>query len=114
MRAKTFTDTRTELGAWFDSDSLGLPWIDKGLKLYGRAAWAHDFDNEGQSTAFFQSLSGSSFLVNSAKPAHGGALVTAGFEYKLADGWSVLCKFDGEFSSTTAIFAGTGTLRKVW
>jgi uncharacterized protein with beta-barrel porin domain len=59
-------------------------------------------------------LSGSSFLVNSAKPAHDGALVTAGFEYKLADGWSVLGKFDGEFSSTTAIFAGTGTLRKVW
>jgi uncharacterized protein with beta-barrel porin domain len=112
--SQTFTDTRTELGAWFDSDSLGLPWIDKGLKLYGRAAWAHDFDNEGQSTAFFQSLTGTSFLVNSVKPANDSALVTAGFEYRLVDGWSVLGKFDGEFSSTTAIFAGTGTLRKVW
>jgi uncharacterized protein with beta-barrel porin domain len=106
----TFTATRTEIGTWVDSDAF----MHQGLKLYGRAAWAHDFDNEGSSTAFFQSLSGSNFLINSAKPARDGALVTAGFEYRLADGWSVLGKFDGEFSSTTAIFSGTGTLRKVW
>jgi uncharacterized protein with beta-barrel porin domain len=87
---------------------------DKGVKLYGRLAWAHDFDNEGTSTAFFQSLPGANFLINTAKPAADGALVTAGFEYKLVDGWSVLGKFDGEFSSTTAIFSGTGTIRKVW
>jgi uncharacterized protein with beta-barrel porin domain len=106
----TYSATRTELGAWFDSDVLA----DKGVKLYGRLAWAHDFDNEGTSTAFFQSLPGANFLINSAKPAPDGALVTAGFEYRLADGWSVLGKFDGEFSSTTAIFSGTGAIRKVW
>jgi len=106
----TFTATRSEIGAWFDSDAL----MDKGIKLYSRLAWAHDFDNEGASTAFFQSLPGASFVINSAKPARDGALTTVGFEYKLADGWSILGKFDGEFSSTTAIFAGTGTLRKVW
>jgi uncharacterized protein with beta-barrel porin domain len=106
----TFTATRTEIGAWFDSDAL----MANGIKLYSRLAWAHDFDNEGASFAFFQSLPGSNFLVNSSKPARDGALTTIGFEYKLADGWSVLGKFDGEFSSTTAIFAGTGTLRKVW
>jgi uncharacterized protein with beta-barrel porin domain len=85
-----------------------------GKKPYSRLAWAHDFDNEGASTAFFQSLPGATFLINSAKPARDSALTTVGFEYKLADGWSVLDKFDGEFSSTTAIFAGTGTIRKVW
>jgi uncharacterized protein with beta-barrel porin domain len=106
----TYSATRTELGAWFDSDVLA----DKGVKLYGRLAWAHDFDNEGTSTAFFQSLPGANFLINSAKPAADGALVTAGFEYKLMGGWSVLGKFDGEFSSTTAIFSGTGTIRNVW
>jgi uncharacterized protein with beta-barrel porin domain len=110
----TFDATRTELGAWFDSNFLASGWPQKGLTLYSRVAWAHDFDNEGAATAFFQSLPGSSFIVNSAKPARDGALVTAGFEYKLQDGWSVLGKFDGEFSPTTAIFAGTGTLRKVW
>jgi uncharacterized protein with beta-barrel porin domain len=108
--SRTFNATRTEIGTWFDSDA----WADKGVKLYSRVAWSHDFDNEGTSIAFFQSLPGTSFIVNSAKPARDGALVTAGFEYKLADGWSLLGKFDGEFSSTTAIFAGTGTIRKVW
>jgi uncharacterized protein with beta-barrel porin domain len=110
----TFNATRTELGAWFDSSLLASGWSQKGLTLYSRLAWAHDFDNEGISTAFFQSLPGNSFVVNSAKPAHDGALVTAGFEYILQAGWSVLGKFDGEFSSTTAILSGTGTLRKVW
>jgi hypothetical protein len=42
------------------------------------------------------------------------ALVTAGVEYKMPDGWSILDRFDGEFSSTTAIFAGSSTIRKVW
>jgi autotransporter-associated beta strand protein len=110
----TFNATRTELGTWIDSDALLSGSLEKNLKLYGRVAWVHDFDNEGSSTAFFQSLSGASFLVDSAKPAHDGALVTAGFEYKPADGWSLLGKFDGEYSRTTAIFAGTGTIRKVW
>jgi hypothetical protein len=26
----------------------------------------------------------------------------------------VLAKFDGEFSSTTALYSGSGTIRKVW
>jgi hypothetical protein len=34
--------------------------------------------------------------------------------YALASGWSVNAKFDGEFSGTTSIYAGTGTLRKAW
>mgnify|MGYP005811132747 CR=1 FL=1 len=108
--SRTFDATRTEAGAWLDSDYF----MSQGVKLYGRLAWAHDFDNEGLTTATFQSLSGSAFVINSVKPAHDGALVTAGFEYRLIDGWSVLGKFDGEYSATTAIFAGTGTLRKVW
>jgi uncharacterized protein with beta-barrel porin domain len=112
--SRDFNATRTELGAWFDSNSFANGWAQKGLTLYGRAAWAHDFDNEGAATAVFQSLPGTSFTINSAKPAHDGALVTVGFQYKLQDGWSVLAKFDGEFSSTTAIFAGTATLRYLW
>jgi uncharacterized protein with beta-barrel porin domain len=111
---RTFNATRTELGAWFDSNAFAGAWSPKGLTLYSRIAWAHDFDDEGAATAFFQSLPGNSFIINSAKPAHDSALVTAGFEYKLVDGWSIIGKFDGEFSATTAIFAGTGTLRKVW
>ncbi|MBV8473169.1 MAG: autotransporter outer membrane beta-barrel domain-containing protein, partial [Hyphomicrobiales bacterium] len=102
---------RTELGAWFDAD---LPSSLAALKFYSRAAWAHDFNNESTASAFFQQLPGSSFLINTAKPAPNSALVTAGFEYRLADGWSVLAKFDGDFAATTASYAGSAVLRKVW
>ncbi|HEY0145646.1 MAG TPA: autotransporter outer membrane beta-barrel domain-containing protein, partial [Methylovirgula sp.] len=110
---RTTTDTRTEVGAWFDTD---LPSLFSGnVKLYGRAAFAHDFENEGSTTALFQSLPGSgSFIINSAKPDDNSALVTAGLEYKLGAGWSVLAKFDGEFSGNSTIVGGTGVLRKVW
>jgi outer membrane autotransporter protein len=107
------TDTRTEVGAWFDTDVPSL--LNGNVKFYGRAAFAHDFENEGSATAFFQSLPGSgSFIVDSAKPDDNSALVTAGLEYKLGDGWSVLAKFDGEFSGNSTIVGGTGVLRKVW
>ncbi len=110
--SQTVTTTRTELGARFDNSYL----LDRGaiLTLFSRAAWAHDFGNSTSASAIFQTLPASNFIVNAAQPARDGALITAGAEYKLASGWSVLAKFDGEFSNTTAIYAGSGTIRKVW
>jgi outer membrane autotransporter protein len=110
--SQTATTERTELGAWLDKSYL----LDQGalVTFYGRAAWAHDFNNNATATALFQSLPGSNFVVNGAKPAPDGALLTAGAQYRLANGWSFLAKFDGEFSSTTAIYSGTGMLRKTW
>jgi len=29
-------------------------------------------------------------------------------------GWSFQAKFDGEFSSTTSIYSGSGMVKKVW
>ncbi|MHB8885081.1 MAG: autotransporter outer membrane beta-barrel domain-containing protein [Methylovirgula sp.] len=109
--SRGYSVVRTELGAWLDYD---VAFGDEMLKLYSRAAFAHDFENEGTAVAAFQQLPGSAFLINTAKPAANGALVTAGLEYRLIDGWSVLGKFDGEFSSTTEIYSGTGVVRKVW
>lgn len=34
--------------------------------------------------------------------------------YRLASGWSLIGKFDGEFSGITTILAGSGEIRKVW
>lgn len=31
-----------------------------------------------------------------------------------APGWSLVAKFDGEYSKTTAIFAGTGAIKYQW
>ena len=90
--------------------------VDRGalLTLYGRVAWAHDFSNDRSVTPFFQALPGANFTINGATPARDGALVTAGAIYKLASGWSFTAKFDGEFSSTTSIYSGTGMVKKVW
>ena len=110
--SQTVTTTRTELGARFDKTYV----LDRGtlLTVYSRAAWAHDFGNTASASAIFQALPASNFTVNGAQPAPDGALLTAGAEYKLVNGWSVLAKFDGEFSSTTALYSGTGVIRKVW
>ncbi len=110
--SRTATATRTELGAWFDRSTL----LANGalLTLYGRAAWAHDFGDTPSASAIFQALPGSNFVVNAAAPAPDSALVTAGAQYRLINGWSFLAKFDGEFSSTTNVYSGTGMVRKTW
>ena len=53
-------------------------------------------------------------MVNGAVPARDGALVTGGARVSLANGWSLLAKFDGEFSSTTSIYSGSGMVKKSW
>lgn len=110
--SQTVTTTRTELGARFDKKYQ----LDRDavLTLFSRAAWAHDFGNTASASAIFQALPASNFIVYGAQPAPDGALVTAGAEYKLAGGWSALAKFDGEFSNTTALYSGSGTIKKVW
>ena len=110
--SQTFTETRTELGAWLDRSLL----VDRGrlLTLYGRLAWAHDFGDTPSASAIFQALPGSNFVVNGAAPARDGGLVTTGARYDLMNGWSFTAKFDGEFSSNSSIFSGTGMVRKVW
>jgi uncharacterized protein with beta-barrel porin domain len=110
--SQTATATRTELGAWLDKSTL----LSNGalLTLYGRAAWAHDFGNTRAVSAIFQGLPGSNFVVNGAAPAPDSALVTAGALYRLMNRWSFQAKFDGEFSSTTNVYSGTGVVKKVW
>jgi hypothetical protein len=44
--------------------------------------------------------------VNAAKPATDLAVVTAGAEWRMASGWALICKFDGEFGLGTRTYAG--------
>jgi uncharacterized protein with beta-barrel porin domain len=113
---QTATTTRTEIGSWFDKTWIDRSFADRGhlWTIYGRLAWAHDFGNTPSASAIFQALPGSNFIVNGAAPAADSALVTAGAKYDLMNGWSFLAKFDGEFSSNSSIYSGTGIVRKTW
>jgi len=70
--------------------------------------------NDPSLAAVFQTLPGASFIVNGAVPAKDSTLVSAGAEYRLANGLTLLGKFDGEFASHSTTYAGTGTVRYSW
>jgi len=106
------TDTRSELGARFDR--VLAVYSNAVLALRGRVAWAHDRVSDPMLTPAFQALPGASFIVNGATPAKNSALTSAGTELRLANGVTLLAKFDGEFSSHSSTYAGTGTIRYRW
>jgi autotransporter-associated beta strand protein len=110
--ARNATAFRGEFGTRFDQ----LVALDAGvsLALRGRLAWAHDWVSDPTLNPVFQTLPGASFVVNGATPAQDSALVTAGAELKLANGFSLLGKFEGEFAARSSTYGGSGTVRVVW
>ncbi|WP_246801211.1 autotransporter domain-containing protein [Bradyrhizobium genosp. L] len=102
---------RTELGLRTDK-SYALQ--DAVLTLRGRTAWAHDYNNNNSVSAIFQSLPGTSFVVNGATPKPDSALVSAGAEVKWLNGFSVAATFEGEFSSNVTSYAGKGVAKYSW
>ena len=109
--AETATATRTEIGlrgdkSWAMAEGL--------LTLRGRAAWAHDYNSDRNISATFQSLPGSTFIVNGAQPARNAALTSASAEMNFNGGWSVAATFDGEFSDVSRSYAGKGVVRYGW
>lgn len=109
--AKDVTDARSELGFRTDKSIIMSGGI---LTLRGRFAWAHDYDPARSIAATFPSLPGASFVVNGAARAADSALTTASIEIKWKTGWSIASTFEGEFSSTTASYAGKGVVRYAW
>jgi hypothetical protein len=69
---------------------------------------------QGGRASVFQALPGASFIVDGATPAKNSTLTSAGTELRLANGVSLLAKFDGEFASHSSTYAGTGTFRYRW
>ena len=105
-------DNRSELGARFDR-VLAL-YSNAVLALRGRVAWAHDWVSDPTLLPVFQALPGASFIVDGATPAKNSALTSAGAELRLANGVTLLAKFDGEFAAHSSTYAGTGTVRYRW
>jgi outer membrane autotransporter protein len=110
--ARNATDTRSELGARFDKRMAVSG--DATLNLRAALAWAHDWISDPSLTATFQALPGASFVVNGAVPPENSALVSAGAELRLANGLSLLAKFDGDFAGGSQTYSGSGTLRYTW
>jgi uncharacterized protein with beta-barrel porin domain len=74
-------------------------------------AWAHDWISDPKLMQMFEALPGASFIVNGAALPKNSALTSVGAELRLANGVTLLAKFDGEFASHSSSYAGTGTLR---
>lgn len=110
---QTTTATRSELGAWVDH-RFALPYYQSLVLLRARAAWAHDFESDRQIVSIFQALPGASFTVQGASRPRDAALLSAGAELRLINGWAFAAKFDGEFASRSYTYAGTGSVRYAW
>jgi autotransporter-associated beta strand protein len=106
------TDTRSELGTRFDR--VLAVYSNAVLALRGRVAWAHDWVSDATLLPVFQALPGASFIVNGATLPKNSALTSAGAELRVANGVTLLAKFDGEFASHSTTYAGTGTFRYRW
>jgi uncharacterized protein with beta-barrel porin domain len=109
--ARFFAADRAEFGARFD---WSYPGSNGKLKIYAKAAWAHDFTNQWTSLASFQSLPGGNFAVKTGRPAPNSALVALGADYSLGGGWSLGAKLDGEVSNATNIYSASAILRNSW
>ncbi|WP_454617277.1 autotransporter outer membrane beta-barrel domain-containing protein [Bradyrhizobium cenepequi] len=110
--ARTATATRSELGGRFDR--LMALDASTALVLRGRLAWAHDWVSDPTLIPTFQSLPGVSFVVDGALPAKDSVLASAGAELRLANGVSLLGRFNGEFAADSSTYTGMGTVRYAW
>ncbi len=109
--AQSVADPRSELGLRTDK-SYAL--TNAVLTLRTRTAWAYDYNINRNIASTFQTLPGSSFVVNGAAPARNSALTTASAEVKWLDGFSLAATFEGEFSNVTRSYAGKGVARYSW
>ncbi|OSJ21458.1 autotransporter [Bradyrhizobium japonicum] len=109
--SQSVTDTRSELGLRTDKAYAMQNGV---LTLRGRAAWAHDYNPSRAVTALFQTLPGTSFVVNGARVDADFALLSASAEMKWLSGFSIAGTFDGEFSGNVTSYAGKGVFKYAW
>ena len=109
--SQSLTDTRSELGLRADKSYAMQNGV---LTLRSRAAWAHDYNPSRAVTALFQTLPGTSFVVNGAQVDADSALVSGSAEMKWLSGVSIAATFDGEFSSNVTSYSGKGVFKYAW
>jgi outer membrane autotransporter protein len=106
------TDTRSELGARFDTSQI----LTSGIVVWSaRAAWAHDWLNNFGVGSVFQAVPTTTFLANGAALLpKDSALLTLGTKLALASKWSIAAQFDSQLADGFQTYAGTATLRYAW
>jgi autotransporter-associated beta strand protein len=110
--SQTATLVRSELGSRFDRN-VALSG-GSSVDLFGRAAWAHDWQSNPNLSATFIGLPTATFVVNGAAPPSNVALLTAGAEWHWRNGWSFLAKFEGEFANRSDTYTGTARAKYSW
>lgn len=109
VATRTAADQHGEFGLWADR----LVDTRHGrLLVRGRIAWKHSWSELPVIDAAFQALPGSSFTVTGASPDALAASLAS--ELRIAGGWSVATKFDGEFTANSQSYGGSATLRYQW
>lgn len=111
IAARDTTQTRAEAGLRLDH-SMRLE--DAVLLLRSRVAWVRERMDAPTVAASFQALAGSGFNVVGTTTAADRILVSTGAELRVASGFSINGKFDGEFASGAAFYAGSSTVRYQW
>jgi uncharacterized protein with beta-barrel porin domain len=109
--ARNANNTRFEAGLWFDR---AVDTQYGRLQLRGRMAWLNEMRSPALINAAFPALPGSNFTVTGASGDPNALLISYGAELRVAGGWSVGAKFDGELAAHSQTYAGTGTVRYRW
>ncbi len=112
FNAQRATVVRTELGSRFDK--MFAQADASTINLFGRLAWAHDWQSNPNLAATFIGLPTATFVVNGAAPPTDLALLTAGAEWRWRTGWSMMAKFDGELAGRSQTYTGTGQIKYSW
>ncbi len=111
--AKTVTDTRSEVGAQFDTTKTTAS--GGSLLFFSRFAWAHRWSSDDPSlAASFTALPGTTFTVNGAARPKDQGLVSVGAQVAASNGWSWRAQFDGAFGKRDQTYGGTASLRYQW
>jgi outer membrane autotransporter protein len=85
------------------------------LRLFGKAAYAHDAVSNPALAANFAVLGpAGSFTALGARPSQNLLLASSGAEWQLASGLSFMLKADAEWGERSRTYSGTGRIRYSW
>ena len=87
---------------------------DTTLSAQGTIGWSHQFGYSPVSTVSFQSLSGSSFLLNGIRPANDTAVLGLNLQAQKATGMSYGVRLDSQVGAGTAIIEAAGNVAYRW